>query len=263
MTGASSGIGSEVARTLAARGHDLVLVARRTGRLETLARDLAERHGVSATVISADLADPAAPGRIYAETRERGIDIGILINNAGFNVYGPFLETDAAEEMRLLQVNVAAVAALSKLFARDMAQRGSGRILNLGSTGSFAPAPLDSLYAASKAFVLSFSEALAEELRGTGVTVTVLCPGPTRTEFADAAGMSDTKIFSGRLMSAQQVAAIGYGAMMRGRTTVVAGLANQLQVWSMRFAPRALVARVAKGLMSRRLVGLRAGARHA
>jgi uncharacterized protein len=162
--------------------------------------------------------------------------------------------------MRLIQVNLTALVALTKLFVRDMIQRGSGRILNLGSTGSFAPAPLDSLYAASKAFVLSFSEAIAEELKGTGVTVTVLCPGPTQTEFAIRANMSDTKIFSGRLMSAQQVASIGYRALMCGDTTVVTGLANKIQVWSMRFAPRSFVRRIAKGLMSRQPAALEAHA---
>jgi short-subunit dehydrogenase len=257
VTGASSGIGAEFARVLAEHGHNLVLVARRTRELEELARSLEERYRVTATVISADLSAADSPQTVYSEVRKRGIDIDVLVNNAGFNVYGPFIETDRGNEMRMIQVNLVAVVALTKLFARDMVQRGSGRILNLGSTGSFAPAPLDSLYAASKAFVLSFSEAISEELKSTGVTVTVLCPGPTNTEFAARAGMSDTKIFSGRLMTAQQVASIGYRALIRGQTTVVAGLANQLQVWSMRFAPRALVARIGKSLMSRQNVVLR------
>jgi short-subunit dehydrogenase len=178
VTGASSGIGAEFARVLAEHGHNLVLVARRTRELEELARSLEERYRVTATVISADLSAADSPQTVYSEVRKRGIDIDVLVNNAGFNVYGPFIETDRGNEMRMIQVNLVAVVALTKLFARDMVQRGSGRILNLGSTGSFAPAPLDSLYAASKAFVLSFSEAISEELKSTGVTVTVLCPGP-------------------------------------------------------------------------------------
>jgi short-subunit dehydrogenase len=214
VTGASSGIGSEFARVLAEHGHGLVLVARRTDRLQELAGELEERYGITATVISADLSQPDSVEEIYSEVRRRGIDVDLLINNAGFNVYGPFAQTSLGDEARMIQVNVIAVAALTKLFVRDMIQRKSGRILNLGSTGSFAPAPLDSLYAASKAFVLSFSEALSEELKGTGVSVTVLCPGPTETEFATKAGMLDTKIFAGRLMSAREVALAGYRAMM-------------------------------------------------
>ncbi len=258
ITGASSGIGSEFARVLAANGHNLVLTARNAERLEQLAGSLRQRYGVEAVVIPADLSGPNAPRNVYDEVRRREIEVDVLINNAGFSVYGPFVETDPDSEMRMLQVNVVAVSVLTKLFARDMVARGRGRILNLGSTGSFAPAPFGSLYAASKAFVLSFSEALAEELRGTGVTVTALCPGPTRTEFAERAGMTNTKIFRGRVMSAQQVVSIGYRALMAGRTTVITGLGNNLMVWGMRFAPRALVARIAKGMMSREAPLLRA-----
>jgi short-subunit dehydrogenase len=251
VTGASSGIGSEFARVLAQHGRDVVLVARRTERLNDLAKEIEQRCGVNTVVISADLAEANSAQQIYSDVRERQIDIDILVNNAGFNIYGPFLQTDVGDETRMLQVNLMAAVALTKLFVRDMVERGFGSILNVGSTGSFAPAPLDSLYAASKAFILSFSEAIAEELKGTGVNVTVLCPGPTSTEFARRAGMSDTKIFSGRLMSARDVAESGYRAMMRGQTTVVPGFGNKLQVWSMRLAPRSMVARIAKGLMSR------------
>jgi short-subunit dehydrogenase len=257
VTGASSGIGSEFARVLAEHGRNVVLVARRAERLEQRAANLTERYGVRAVAIPADLSQPNAAQRLYAELARREIQIDILINSAGFNVYGPFMQSDPEQEMHMLQVNLLAVVALTKLLARDMVARGWGRILNLGSTGSFAPAPLDSLYAASKAFILSFSEAIAEEFKGTGVSVTVLCPGPTSTEFAAAAGMSDTTIFSGRLMSAKEVVSIGYAALMRGQTTVITGLANKLQVWSMRFAPRAFVVRVAKGLMSRQTPSLR------
>lgn len=162
----------------------------------------------------------------------------------------------------MIQVNLVTLTVLTKLFARDMAGWGHGRILNVASTASFSPAPFVSVYGATKAFVLSFSEAIAEELRGTGVTVTALCPGPTESEFAERAAMLDTKIFRGRLMSARQVATIGYKALMRGRTTVVTGLANQVLVWSMRLSPRAMVARIAKGLMSKQVPALTAGARH-
>jgi short-subunit dehydrogenase len=263
VTGASSGIGAEIARVLAEHGHNLVLVARRAERLEALRAELEQRHGISALVIPADLSGSNTAQELYNDVSKRKIEIDILVNNAGFNVYGPFTETDLETERRMIQVNVVAVVELTKRFARDMVRRGFGRILNLGSTGSFAPAPLDSLYAASKAFVLSFSEALAEELKGTGVAVTILCPGPTETEFAARAGMLETKIFSGRLMLAQRVAAIGYRVMMRGQTTVIAGLANQFQIWSMRFALRALVAKVAKGLMRKQGTSLAPNAHRA
>jgi uncharacterized protein len=256
VTGASSGIGSEFARLLAERDHDLVLVARRTAKLEELAKELEQRHDARITVLTTDLSETNAAQEVYSQVLRRGIEVDVLVNNAGFNVYGPFSGTDPEKEMRMLQVNIMALVALTKLFVRGMIDRGYGKILNLGSTGSFAPAPLDGLYAASKAFVLSFSEAIAEELKGTGVTVTALCPGPTQTEFAAKAAMTDTKIFSGRLMSAQQVVSIGYQGLMRDEAVVVPGWANNFQVWSMRFAPRSLVRQVAKGLMSRKPVTL-------
>jgi short-subunit dehydrogenase len=193
----------------------------------------------------------------------KNIEISILVNSAGFNVYGPFTQTDAGDEMRMLQVNVMAVVALTKLFAHDMVERGVGRILNLASTASFTPAPFDSLYAASKAFVLSFTESLSEELKGTGVTVTALCPGPTDTEFAAKAGMSDTKIFRGRLLTAPQVVSIGYKALMRGKTIAVTGFGNKLQLFFIRLTPRAIVAKVAKNLLSRQEPGLEPNAHRA
>ncbi|HEY4046149.1 MAG TPA: SDR family oxidoreductase [Acidobacteriaceae bacterium] len=263
VTGASSGIGREFAREFASHGYNLVLAARTVDRLRELATELEQRHGITAIPIRTDLSEPNAPQELYSEVRKRRIDVDILVNNAGFNVYGPFTQTNHTDELRLLQVNLVALVTLTKLLIPDMIERGFGRILNLGSTGSFAPAPFDSLYAASKAFVLSFSEAIGEELKGTGVTVTTLCPGPTQTEFAERAGMGDVKIFSGRLMSAQKVASIGYKAMIAGGTTVIVGLANRLQVWSMRFAPRSMVTKVAKGLMSRRRASLRADAQRA
>jgi short-subunit dehydrogenase len=185
------------------------------------------------------------------------------VNSAGFDVYGPFTQTDGDDEMRMLQVNVMAVVALTKLFVHDMVERDFGRILNLASTASFTPAPFDSLYAASKAFVLSFTESWSEELKGTGVTVTALCPGPTDTEFAARAGMSDTKIFSGRLMTAPRVVSIGYGALMRGQTIAVTGFANKLLLFFIRLTPRAIVAKIAKNLMSRQAPALEPNAHRA
>jgi short-subunit dehydrogenase len=263
VTGASSGIGHEFARELASHGHNLVLVARRIDRLRKLAGGLEQQYGVTAIPIRADLSTPNAAQGLYDEVRRRQIDIDILVNNAGFNVYGPFTETSHADELGLLQVNLVALVSLTKLVLPEMVRRGYGRVLNLGSTGSFAPAPFDSLYAASKAFVLSFSEAVGEELKGTGVTVTTLCPGPTKTEFAERAGMTDVKIFNGQLTSPQEVASVGYKAMIAGHATVIVGLANRLQVWSMRFSPRSVVTQVAKSLMSRQPQQLRDTAQRA
>jgi short-subunit dehydrogenase len=251
VTGASSGIGLAFAQVFAEHGYDLVLVARSSMSLNKLATELKEKHGAQAFVIPCDLSDPASAENLHAEVLRRGIQIDALVNNAGFNFYGPFAEIELATDMDMIQVNLTSLVVLTKLFLRDMVSRKAGRILNVGSTASFGPAPNVSLYAATKAFVLSFSEGLSEEVKGTGVTVGVLCPGSTRTEFAARAGMLNTKIFSGELMSARAVAETGFLAMMQGRMTTITGFANKFQVWSMRFAPRAMVVRIAKGLLSR------------
>ena len=259
VTGASSGIGYELTKLFARDGFDLVLVARDASRLDRAADELTRSFGAKATVIATDLSRPEAAAGIYRTLQDKGIHIDVLVNNAGFNVYGPFWETDARRELDMIQTHIVALTQLSKLLLPAMMQRRSGKILNLGSTGSFAPGPLNAVYCATKAYVLSFSEALAEELRGTGVTVTALCPGATKTEFAERAGMTDTNIFQGRLGTAAQVARAGYRALMRGDTSVVVGLANKLQVLSTRFAPRSAVARISKRIMGRREPG---SARH-
>jgi short-subunit dehydrogenase len=203
------------------------------------------------TVIPKDLSRPTAPEEIYREIESKGIEVDVLVNNAGFNVYGPFSETDSQTEFEMMLVNMIALTRLTKLFLPAMLNRNSGKILNVASTAAFTPGPYAAVYCAGKAYVLSFSEAIAEELRGSGVTVTTLCPGPTLTKFAERANMSDTKIFQGRLASAKDVAEAGYGALMRGKTTVIVGLANRLLIFSLRFSPRRFVALVAKGLLSR------------
>ena len=251
ITGASSGIGYEFAKLFARDHFDLVLVARDASRLGRVADELRRTFGITATVKATDLSRPAAATGIYRELQDEGIEIDVLVNNAGFNVYGPFCETNAQRELEMIQTNIIALTQLTKELLPGMIERRSGKILNLGSTGSFAPGPLNAVYCASKAYVLSFSEALAEELKGTGVTVTTLCPGPTKTEFAERAQMTDTNIFQGRLQSAAEVAEAGYRALTRGETSIVVGLANKLQVFSLRFLPRDAVARVSKRIMSR------------
>ncbi len=248
ITGASSGIGAELAKLCAADGYGLILIARRADRLEQLAAAMSRDFGVTVRTVAADLADPESPATIYRQTR--GDVVEILINNAGFGLRGRYDQTDWQAESRLIQVNISALAHLTKLFARDMVQRGSGRILNVGSTAAFVPGPLMAMYYSSKAFVVSFSEALANEFHGTGVSVTVLCPGPTRTEFGDAAGISDSKLFRGSAMSANDVARIGYRAMMSGKAVVIAGARNRIMIFFSRLAPRSILATIAKRLNS-------------
>ncbi len=249
ITGASSGIGAELASLCAAGGFGVILIARRTDRLDQLAAELTARHGVKVRTIAADLASPEAPDEIYQQTRGETIDI--LINNAGFGLRGRYDQTDWDAESRLIQVNITALAHLSKLYVKDMARRGSGRILNVGSTAAFVPGPLMAMYYASKAFVVSFSEALSKEFEGTGVSITVLCPGPTRTEFDTAAGIAGSKLFRGSAMTAKEVAQIGYRAMMAGEAEAIAGARNRGMILLTRLAPRTLLASIAKRLNSK------------
>ncbi|MBZ5617630.1 MAG: SDR family oxidoreductase [Acidobacteriia bacterium] len=249
ITGASGGIGAELAKLCAAGGYDVILVARSADRLEELAASLSQAHGIEARALAEDLADPAAPETIFERTR--GDTIEILINNAGFGVLGPYVETDWAAEARLLQVNVVALAHLTKLYLPEMLRRRSGRILNVGSTAAFVPGPFMAMYYASKSFVLSFSHAIANEVKGTGVTMTVLCPGPTRTGFVEAAGIAGTKLFSGGAMSAEEVARAGYHAMMAGKAEVIAGARNRWMMLGTRLASRTMLAGIARRLNSR------------
>jgi short-subunit dehydrogenase len=249
VTGASGGIGAELAKLCAAGGYDVVLVARSDGRLAELAASLSRSYGIKARPLAADLADPAAPPSIFEQTR--GDTVEVLINNAGFGLLGAFAETDWAVESRMLQVNVAALAHLTKLYLPEMLRRGSGRILNVGSTAAFVPGPFMSMYYASKAFVVSFSHAIANEVKGTGVTVTVLCPGPTLTGFPEAAGTSGSKLFQGPTMSAADVARDGYRAMVAGKAEVISGARNRWMILGTRLAPRTMLAGIARRLNSR------------
>jgi len=245
VTGASAGLGLELARLFAADGHDVVLVARRRDKLEELAGELQKDHaGVRAHVVAEDLADPGAPERIRSALAERAIDVEFLVNNAGFGNSGAFAEGDLARVLGMIQVNVTALVHLTRLELPAMIARGSGRILNLGSTAGFQPGPFMAGYYASKAFVNSFTEALSFELRGTGVTATVSCPGPTLTEFGKVAGNAESRLFKMGAMGAREVALHAYRAMMRGRPMAIPGLRNKLGVQLLRIGPRASVRRV-------------------
>jgi short-subunit dehydrogenase len=253
ITGASSGIGRELARLFARDGCDLVLVARRVDRLEALGEELARRHGIRSRAIGADLAAADAPGAIVAAVRDAGLTIDVLVNNAGFGTAGPFATTDLRTELELLQVNVVALTHLTKLLVPGMLARGRGAILNVASTAAFQPGPLMAVYYASKAYVLSFSEALAEELAGSGVTVTTLCPGPVPTEFQARAGMAGSRLFALAPLvgDAAAVARAGYAGLRRGKRLVIPGLANRLLVQSQRLAPRRLVTKIVRWLQQR------------
>ena len=223
ITGASSGIGKELARIHAERGGDLVLVARSEDKLRALAEDLEAAHGVRATVLAKDLTRPEAPLEIYDEVQAAGIEIAYLVNNAGFGGRGKFHERPWEEDRAMIQLNVVALTALSRLFLPDFVARDRGRILNVSSTASFMPGPLQAVYFATKSYVTFLSNALAEELHDTNVTVTALMPGATETEFARVSGMEETSLFQ-KTVSARSVAEEGYAGMLAGKLDVVSGL---------------------------------------
>src|SRR3954447_4236947 len=254
ITGASAGIGLELARLFAAGGYDLVLVARSAGRLEELAGELRSRHGVTVRALAKDLARPESPEEIFRDLEAAGVAVDVLVNNAGFGTFGPFAETDLGQELEELQLNVVTLTHLAKKFLPGMLARRRGGILNVGSTAGFQPGPWMAVYYATKAYVLSFSEALAEELGGTGVTVSVLCPGPTQTEFQQRAGMDSSKLFAGllRVADAAAVARAGYEGFRAGKRVVIPGLLNKIGVQSIRVTPRALAAKVVKKMQERR-----------
>jgi short-subunit dehydrogenase len=248
ITGASSGIGLALAHVMARNGHNLVLAARNEQKLNQLAAELQQEFGITAKVIPIDLSVSNSAQDLF-DALQSGIRISLLVNNAGFDVYGNFYETDLAEELRMIQVNLVTLTQLTKLILPGMIMQHYGRILNLGSIGSFAPGPLNAVYSATKAYVLSFSEAIGEELQGSGVTVTALCPGATKTQFHSRASLENIRLLRFSYMEAASVAEIGYRAMMAGKRVVVPGLTNRLQVLFTRLLPRRLVARMAKSMM--------------
>ena len=251
ITGASGGIGYELALLLARDGFDCILVARSRDKLDELAARLESEFRVKTLVVARDLSKPTAVDEIYEEVSAASMSIDLLVNNAGFPVYGRFVDTDWQTELDMLQVNVVALTALTKLFVRGMVERRNGRILNLASTAAFVPGPLMAVYYASKAYVLSFSQALANELQGTGVTVTALAPGPTRTGFQKRGVMEDSRLVRGQIADAKSVAAAGYRGMMRGKTIVIPGFSNKLIPWVARVSPRGAVTRVVRRIQER------------
>jgi uncharacterized protein len=248
VTGASSGIGLELARLFAADGSALVLVARSIVKLEALAAELRDAHKVDVRVEAADLIDPGAPRRLHEALERGGVAVDVLVNNAGFGAIGPVASLDTKRQLDMVSVNVAALTHLSRLFLPGMLARARGGILNVSSTAGFQAGPNMAVYYATKAYVLSFSEALTEEVRDKGVTVTCLCPGPTDTGFKEEAGMEGVALFRLGAMDAPTVARIGHRAFRSRRAVVIAGFGNKVPTFLERFAPRALIRKVTKRL---------------
>lgn len=248
VTGASGGIGLEFAKLLAQGGYDLALVARSEEKLQSVAGELAARHGINTRVIAMDLAKADAPEQLFA--RVPACDV--LVNNAGFATNDKFAEMDEQRMLEEMQLNIVTLTRLCRLYLPGMLARGDGKILNMASTAAFLPGPNMAVYYASKAYVLSLSEALAEEVRGTGVSVTVLCPGATDTGFQERAHVQSTLLFKLPMGNAAQVAKAGIEGMMRGKAVVVPGITNKLVAISPKLTPRSLLVKVSGKAVERR-----------
>ena len=250
ITGASSGIGRALAHCFAAERADLVLVARREDALQEAARELGDAFGVTAHVVAQDLAAPDAPRALFDRLQTDGVTVDIVVNNAGFGARGPVAELDLNRQLDMVQVNVTALTHLTRLFLPGMLERDRGGILNVASTAAFQPGPNMSVYYATKAYVLSFTEGLAEEVRGTTLTVTCLAPGATATPFAERADVKETPLFRLGTMEASDVARAGHEGFRAGKTLVVPGFFNKLTAAGVRFIPRPLARKIAQRLQS-------------
>ncbi len=247
ITGASSGIGLELARVFARERYDLALVARSAARLEEIASELRAKDRVAVDAIAADLSLPDAPAEVHRQVGR----VDTLVNNAGYGLYGKFAEFPVAESLNMMHLNMDAVVALTGLYLPSMIEARQGRIMNVASTAAFQPGPLMALYYASKAFVLHFSEAIANELEGTGVTVTALCPGPTESGFQDRAAMRESRLTHLGMMDSKTVAEAGFRGLMAGKTIVIPGLRNKILPQMVRLSPRKMVTTVARKLQDK------------
>jgi short-subunit dehydrogenase len=249
VTGASSGIGADLARQLAEKGYPLLLVARRKERLEALAAELTRKHQVDVVVLAVDLAEPTAAERLLAEVTQRGLRLEVLVNNAGYGMQGKFLTMAMPDVERMVQLNVTTLTHLTQLAARAMVEAGHGYILNVASAAAFLPSPFVSAYAATKAYVFSFSEALRFELRGTGVSLTTLYPGITTTEFNEVAHAKTPAVMNLSVLSADTVARAGLRAMFARPRAIVPGLINKLNAFFCTVLPRGLIVHVTGKLL--------------
>ncbi|KRE28580.1 SDR family NAD(P)-dependent oxidoreductase [Paenibacillus sp. Soil522] len=248
ITGVSGGIGKELANRFAKGGHNIVLVARSESKIVELAQEYRKKYGIQATVIAKDVAAPGVPEEIFTELKEKGITVDYLVNNAGFGLFGTFMETDMEQEVNMIDINIKALTVMTKLFLPDMIKRGQGGVMNVASLVGFFPGPMMSVYYATKAYVLSFTEALANEVTGTGVTVTALCPGLTSTGFVDRSGMGAVK---GAIMEAGQVAEEGYRGFLRGKTLIMPGVRNRFIAFMPRLLPRMMITRLVRSSQDR------------
>src|SRR5690554_2267426 len=250
ITGASKGIGEALARLFAENGHNLVLVARGGEVLHQLKRELEEKQRSNVNVIVKDLCLPEAAREVFQEVKEAGIEVDYLVNNAGFGDWGSFVDKPWERYERMIALNVTALAHLTHLYTREWKERKSGRILNISSTAAFQPGPMMAVYFATKSFVLQLSEALNHELKKEGITVTVLCPGPTSTYFGEESGMKASRLVKNvKIASARSVAKLGYNAMMKGKPVAIHGTMNKLAPFAIRFLPRRWVTRVSARVM--------------
>jgi uncharacterized protein len=249
VTGASSGIGKALTANFAKDGYDIVMAARSVDKMETLAAELRKQYRITVTVIRADLESDDGAVLLHSAVKSRNITLSALANNAGYGLFGEFKKTDLRTELAIMRINMESLVILTKLFLPDLLST-KGKIINLASTAAFQPVPTMAVYAATKAFVLSFSEALASELEGTGVAVTAFCPGPTASGFAEKAKMTASAQFKPKkLPTAIKVAAAGYRAMQRGQRVYIPGVKNVILAQGSRFAPRTFVTRAVKSMM--------------
>lgn len=246
ITGASGGLGLEFAKLCAMDGDDLILVARSKDKLKSIAGEISGKHGVQVTVFPCDLSAKDAAQEVYEFTQEKGLNIDILINNAGFGDAGPFAYSDWKKQYNMVQLNIIALMQMTHIFIKPMLERGYGKILNMSSVAAFSAGPDMSIYYASKEFVRSFSEAVAEEVKGSGVTVTAFCPGPTATGFEKAASMGNKSTMFSHAASADQVAAVGYAAMMKGKVLSYCGALVKTANIGSRLLPRSVTRKCAR-----------------
>jgi uncharacterized protein len=247
ITGASLGIGYELAKQFAKNGHNVVLVARTEEKLKAIAKDLEAQFGIKADVIATDLSKENVAQDVYNEVKRRGINIDFLINNAGFGDFGMFSETDWSKEKQMIDLNITTLVHFCKLFVPDMIAQKSGKIMNVASTAAFQPGPTMAVYYATKSFVLSFSEGISNELEGTGVSVTALCPGATESGFQAAANLEESKLVKGKkLPTSAEVALYGYNALMANKVVAIHGFMNTIMATSIRFTPRFIVRKLVR-----------------
>lgn len=253
ITGASKGIGLELAKVFAKKKHNLILVARSTDLLEELKRSLCETYNIKVEIFSIDLTSENAAYELYEKTKSKNLEVEHLVNNAGFGDYGSYLETSDTKNQNMIQLNIIALIQLCKVYAIDMKKSGYGRIMNVASIASFLPGPLMATYYASKSFVLSFSEALSREFKNTGITVTALCPGTTKTNFFDVASANESNLLNNlKPAPAYKVAIYGYKKLMKGKVVAIYGIKNRLMIFGIRLVPRSLVRNIAYKIQDKR-----------